>query len=129
MTLRHKAREAALQILYSCQIGGTPAAQAIELFFDEHAPDAEEPVRAFAARLVQGTVAERAALDELIARHSHHWRLDRLAVIDRLILQMATWELQHESDTPAAVVLDEALELARTFSADALYSPRGSVRH
>ncbi len=58
------------------------------------------------------------ALDALIQQHSEHWRLERLAVIDRLILRMAAWELQHAGGHAAAVVLNEALELARTFSTD-----------
>ena len=57
-----------------------------------------------------------AALDAIIEQHSQHWRLGRLAVVDRLILRMAVWELRHETDTPAAVVLNEAIELARLFS-------------
>jgi transcription antitermination protein NusB len=115
---RHRAREAALQILYSCEIGGAPAAEAAEAFFDEHQPDASDSVRAFARELVEGAVDETPRLDQLIAEHSQHWRLERLATIDRLILRLAVWELQHHPDTPPAVVLDEAIELARTFSTD-----------
>jgi N utilization substance protein B len=54
----------------------------------------------------------------VIAAHSEHWRVSRLATIDRLILRMAVWELRHEAETPAPVVLDEAIELARTFSGE-----------
>ncbi len=115
---RHRAREAALQILYFWEVGRVPPAEAIDAFFVEHDPDASEAVRAFAAEIVHGTIAEHAALDTLIATHSAHWRIDRLAVIDRMILRMAAWELQHERDTPAPVVIDEAIELARTFSTD-----------
>jgi N utilization substance protein B len=115
---RHQAREAALQILYSCEIGGAPAQQAAEVFFAEHLPEAADSVRAFARELVDGTLESTAGLDALIAEHSRHWRLERLATIDRLILRMAAWELQHRPGTPRAVVIDEAIELARTFSAD-----------
>ena len=75
-------------------------------------------MRNFASALVFGTVRDLAALDRLIDAHSQHWRVDRLAVVDRLILRMATWELMHEPDVPHAVVLNEAVELARRFSAD-----------
>ena len=119
MSARHQAREAALQILYFCEAGRAPAEEALAVFFTEHAPDAPGPVREFAARLVRGTLAEVAALDALIAAHSTNWRLDRLATIDRLILRMAVWELRHETGTPAPVVLDEAVELARTFGTEA----------
>ena len=115
---RHQARAAALQILYFWEIGRSEPGQAIGAFFGEHLPDADAQVRAFAERLVTGTIAELADLDRLIEQHSEHWRVARLAVIDRLILRVAAWELQHERDTPAAVVLNEALELARTFSTE-----------
>jgi N utilization substance protein B len=115
---RHQAREAALQILYFWEIGGTSADAAIDAYFAAHQPEASDAVRTFAATLVHGTVAHVADLDKVIEQHSKHWRLERLAVIDRLILRMAVWELQHEPETPAPVVLNEAIELARTFSGD-----------
>lgn len=118
MTTRHEARAAALQILYSCEIGGAPPAEAIDAYFREHAPEVLEAEQTFTRRLVTGTMEETTRLDELVARHSRHWRLERLATLDRLILRMAIWELQHESRTPAAVVIDEAVELARTYSTD-----------
>jgi transcription antitermination protein NusB len=113
---RRQGREAALQILYFWEIGRAEPQAAVGSFFREHAPDAVGPVVEFATRLVDGTVAEITELDALIEQHSRHWRLGRIAVIDRLILRMAAWELRHEADTPAAVVLNEALELARRFS-------------
>lgn len=118
MTLRHRAREAAIQILYFWEIGGADAGQAIDAFFSEHQPDAAESARAFAAKIVHGTIASVADLDQLIAQQARNWRLERLAVIDRLILRVAIWELQHEPETPPAVVLNEAIELARTFGTD-----------
>jgi N utilization substance protein B len=90
--------------------------QALDTFFAEHDIDAPQPVRDFARRLVLGTVGEVEALDARIAQSSEHWRVERLAVIDRLILRLAAWELQHEPETPPAVVLNEALELARQYS-------------
>jgi N utilization substance protein B len=118
MSVRHQAREAALQVLYFWEIGGTTPAQALEAFFAEHRPEAPEGMRAFATELVAGTAADVGALDAVIQRHCEHWRIERLAVVDRLILRMAVWELQHAPDTPPAVVLNEAIELARTFSTD-----------
>jgi transcription antitermination protein NusB len=117
-TPRHQAREAALRSLYFWEIGQTDPARALETYFEVHQPDAPEAVREFAQTLVLGTVADVASLDALIQQHSQHWRLDRLAVIDRLILRLGAWELQHAGDTPHAVILNEALELARTFSTD-----------
>jgi N utilization substance protein B len=118
MIPRHQAREAALQILYFWEIGRADPAEAIDAFFAEHQPDAGESSRAVAAMIVHGTIGAIADLDALIVQHAHNWRLERLAVIDRLILRMAIWELQHEPETPPAVVLDEAIELARTFGTD-----------
>ena len=117
-TPRHQAREAALGALYLWEMGRTEPVEALNTFFTEHAPDAPDSVREFASQIVIGTTADTAALDALIAKHTEHWRVERLAVIDRLILRMAAWELQHATDTPPAVVLNEALELARTFSTD-----------
>lgn len=115
---RHQAREAALQVLYFWEIGRVSPEDAFSSFFDEHASDASEAVRGFARDLVLGTISDVASLDALIEQHSKNWRMSRLAVIDRLILRMSVWELQHERDTPPAVVFDEALELARTFSTE-----------
>jgi N utilization substance protein B len=115
---RRQARQAALQILYFCEVGRVQPPAAIEAYFREHRPDAGEPVRAFAERLVYGTVAESADLDGAIERHSKRWRLERLAVLDRLVLRLAIWELRHEPDTPPPVVINEAIELARQFSSE-----------
>lgn len=115
---RHLAREVALQVLYLWEVGRATPDDAVEAYFDAHTADLGDAARAFAIEIVHGTASEVAALDALIEQHSRHWRLSRLAVIDRLILRMAVWELRHQSETPPAVVLDEAVELARTFSTD-----------
>ncbi|HUF47029.1 MAG TPA: transcription antitermination factor NusB [Vicinamibacterales bacterium] len=112
---RRQAREAALQVLYFCEVGRTTPDEALDAYFAGHRPDAAPLVRAFAADLVRGTVAAQASLDELIGRHAEHWRVDRLAVVDRIVLRMAAWELQHVTATPPAVVINEAIELARAF--------------
>jgi len=69
----------------------------------------------FADRLVRGTVAESKGIDERILAHSENWRLERMPVVDRNILRLAIYEMTRE-ETPHAVVIDEALELARRFS-------------
>ena len=66
---------------------------------------------------MEGTAAHVDAIDALLEAHAHNWRLARMAVVDRLIMRMAVYELAH-TDTPAAVVIDEALELARTYSGE-----------
>jgi N utilization substance protein B len=115
---RHAAREAALQALYLWEIGRTSPAAALDAYFAGHGAELSDDARAFTSQIVLGVAEQLPHLDRLIADHAQHWRLDRMAVIDRLILRMSVWELRHASDTPAAVVIDEALELARTFSGE-----------
>jgi len=121
---RHRAREAALQILYQWDVGKADVDRAIETFFDLQWADAKPPedvLRAFAASLALDTVRRLAEVDELIAASAENWRPERMAVIDRLIIRMAVCEFlrnQSTGDTPPAVVINEALELARTFSTE-----------
>ena len=118
---RHRAREAALQILYQWEVGRADVARAAETFFDEQWPDAEPPadgLRTFAAALARDTVTRLDRIDPLIAETAERWRPERMAVIDRLILRMAVCELLRDAETPHAVVINEALELARTFSTE-----------
>lgn len=130
---RHRAREAALQMLYQGDIGRVSAHEAVRTYWpgrdappsadDEHAdavPEVavDENGRTFANALVAGTIARAAEIDQLIAAHLKNWRIERVAVIDRLVMRMAIYELLTEPDTPAKVVINEALELARTFSGE-----------
>lgn len=121
---RRLAREAALQILYQWELGGASVGHTLEAYWavrDEEAPETagESAVdRVFAERLARGTADHLREIDAVIEPATEHWRLSRLAVIDRLILRLGTWELQHEPDTPPAVVINEALELARRFSTE-----------
>ena len=118
---RHRAREAALQILYQQEIGRCDVAQAVETFFGLQWPHADAPpegLRTFAADLAQETVRRLPAIDLLIAETAERWRPERMAVLDRLILRMAVCELLRDPEMPPAVVINEALELARTFSTE-----------
>jgi N utilization substance protein B len=117
---RHRARQAALQMLYQWEVGRVPMAVVREQFWTEAPVDApiEDEVRAFATRLADGVVAQLDQLDPVITEAADHWRLERMHVMDRLILRLAVYEFIYEPDTPAKVVINEALELARAFSAD-----------
>jgi transcription antitermination protein NusB len=116
---RHQAREAALQALYFCEVSGATPREALAVVFAEHLPEAGDEVRAFAATLANGALGEASVLDPLIQQHAVNWRLERMSVVDRIVLRIAAWELRHpDPETPAAVVINEALELARTFSGD-----------
>lgn len=119
---RRRAREAALQILYQWQIGKHPVERAAEIFFAAQWPDGEpapsEELVAFSTKLAADTVEALPRIDALIADTSERWRPERMAVIDRLVLRMAVCEMERDAGTPAAVVINEALELARTFSTE-----------
>ena len=118
---RHRAREAALQILYQWEVGRIPMGDVLESFWVEGPPDAvalSEPLREFAATLVRGVAEHVEQLDPAIAEAAQHWRLERMNVLDRLILRLSVYEFLYQPETPAKVVINEALELARTFSGD-----------
>ena len=119
--LRHRAREAALQILYHWDIAHTDVLQAADTFFGLQWPGPEPPpdeMRVFATELARDTVDRLETIDPLIAETAERWRPERMAVIDRLVLRMAVCELLRGAGTPPAVVINEALELARTFSTE-----------
>lgn len=80
--------------------------------------DLDPEVERFARGLFEGTVGEVASLDRQVRDHSRHWRVERMAVVDRNILRMALYELLHHPETPPAVVINEALEIARRFSGE-----------
>ena len=118
---RHRAREAALQILYQWEIGRGDVDRAAETFFSQQWPDTDAPpdaLRTFASALAHDTVERLEAIDSWIAETTERWRPERMAILDRLILRMAICELQRDRGTPPAVVINEALELARTFSTE-----------
>ena len=118
---RHRAREAALQILYQWDIAGGDVAGAAGTFFALQWPDVDPPsdvLRDFASALAQETVARIATIDPLIAETAERWRPERMPILDRLILRMAICEMLRDPETPGAVVINEALELARTFSTE-----------
>jgi N utilization substance protein B len=95
-----------------------PGAAAEEVFerVSDHF-DLPEGARAFAKQLVCGVIAEREAIDAALARVAHHWRLPRMAAVDRNVLRLGAYEILH-TDLPAAVAIDQAVELARRFGAE-----------
>jgi len=113
MSLRHKAREYTLQMLFEWEVGRQQP-ERVEAGFWKSAR-ADKKTRAFANHLFEGAVAEVVALDDLIGRHTVDWRVERLAAIDRAILRLAGFELR-ERATPPKVVINEAVELAKKFS-------------
>ena len=117
---RHRAREVALQMLYQWEVGRAPIDEVCRTFWTggpAGTPPAES-VRSFATLLATGVATHAAQLDPLIAEAAEHWRVERMNVMDRLILRLGVYEFLHELETPSKVVINEALELGRTFSAD-----------
>jgi len=111
---RRKARELALQLLYQNDLAGTPPEEmyARTEEFVLARPDVQE----YAARLVSGTLASRAELDDVLSERSEHWRLGRMPAVDRNLLRLALYELLYEPETPPPVVINEAVEIAKKFS-------------
>ncbi len=117
MGSRRQARELALQMLYQHELTGDPVPVIVENFEEWHR--SSPAVQGFATQLVDGTLEHVEEIDRLLSRQTAHWRLDRLAAVDRNILRLALYELTHLAETPAAVVINEAIEIAKKFgSAD-----------
>ena len=118
---RHRAREAALQILYQWDISKRDIVKSATTFFDLQWPNSDPPaddLRAFATALARDTSERLDEIDPLIADTTERWRPERMAILDRLILRMAVCEMLRDTQTPPAVVINEALELARTFTTE-----------
>jgi N utilization substance protein B len=118
---RHHAREAALQMLYQWEVGRVSMFEVRQTFWS-HGPETRDPLpadlQAFATTLADGVAARFEELDPIVAEAAEHWRLERMNVMDRLILRLAVYEFLHEPETPGKVIINEALELARSFSGD-----------
>jgi N utilization substance protein B len=120
MGSRRKARECALQMLFAADLGGATTAvrpdELVRSYWDELGePEMDEGAREFATRLTVGTLAHLEGIDERIRSRAEHWRISRMAVVDRNILRMAVYEFLHEP-TPRTVAINESLEIARRFS-------------
>lgn len=109
---RRRSREYALQVLFQLDLAASPVDAVLQSFWSER--EADENVRLFTERLVHGVIDDRETIDRRIRETSEHWRLERMAVVDRNVLRMAVLELQ-TGETPAAVVIDEAIEVAKRF--------------
>jgi N utilization substance protein B len=115
MTLRRKSREFALQMLFQWEMGKQEPSK-IEDGFWKNAK-AQKSTRDFANQLFESAAARAEELDPIIAAHAQNWRIERIAAIDRAILRLALCEIRTTS-TPAKVIINEAVELAKKFSSD-----------
>src|SRR5499433_2312435 len=116
MGARRKARECALQMLFAADVAGTRGDQLARMFWSELSDGELEPgAQEFATALATGALAHLDEVDDKIRSRAEHWRISRMALVDRNLLRLAVYEFLHEP-TPRTVIINEALEIARRFS-------------
>ena len=114
---RHKARECALQMLFASDLVHGDCEVLTGHYWNELGDTSiDDKTREFANRLVCGTLKEVNAIDDRIRTRAEHWRIERMAIVDRNVLRLAVYEFLHQDDTPNAVAINEALEITRRFS-------------
>jgi len=120
MAARHTSRERALQMLFQLEASGDAPERVQEVYWGGLAAELgskETSGDAYADRLFLGALRHGSSIDERIQAHAKNWKLDRMSAVDRNILRLAVFEIEHEGQ-PAAVVITEAIELGRRFSGD-----------
>jgi len=112
---RRKAREYALQMLFQQEFAGGQSGMD---FTEDHKPGkkANEELKKFAQELVSGTLKHLEEIDGMVQEAAEHWKMDRMAAVDRNILRFAVYEIIYRADIPAAVTINEALEIAKKYS-------------
>lgn len=113
---RRKGREAALQLLFLHDLSGVHTERVVANFWEENPADSE--TREFAMRLLSGALDHLNDIDEAVGKLSAHWRLSRMAAVDRNVLRLAVFELCHCPDIPTKVSLNEAIEIAKKFGSE-----------
>lgn len=115
MRKRTKARELALQVLFQIDITAEQPEKVLEVFWQNQVSPVEPEVKDFAQQIIFGTVEHLKQLDELVAKYALNWMIKRMAVIDRNILRMASFEILYLADVPVKVSINEAVDLAKKF--------------
>ncbi len=110
---RSLAREAALKVLYQLDITKDPPEEGLKIFFRHHRVPVD--AKLFVTHLVAHTTAHLKEIDALLSRYATNWTLNRMAMVDRNILRLGTYELMFGDETPPKVVINEAVELAKQF--------------
>ncbi|HGJ67207.1 TPA: transcription antitermination factor NusB [bacterium] len=113
MRKRTKARESALQILYQVDITNDNINLVLEQYWKERKRNPE--VIEFANQLTKGTISHLTEIDKIISSHSENWNIERMPIIDRNIIRLATYEILYIDDIPSKVTIDEAVDLANRF--------------
>jgi N utilization substance protein B len=116
MGARSTAREAALQMLFALEASGAEVDRVIADFWLETPGDPED--RAYADEIVRGVARELDATDARVRAASTNWRLERMTRVDRSVLRLGAYELLHRQDVPRAVILDEAVEIAKRYGTE-----------
>lgn len=116
MGARSSGREAALQMLFALEAGGGSAERVIMHYWRLTPGDPEG--REYADKILRGVEGDLGGVDETIRKASTNWRLERMTRVDRNVLRLGAWELMKSSDVPRAVILDEAVELAKRFGSE-----------
>ncbi|GAB3675041.1 transcription antitermination factor NusB [Angustibacter aerolatus] len=114
MAARTKARKRAVDVLFEADQRGVPAVTVLA----DRLAQSDPPVNDYTVVLVEGVVAERERLDELISTYSQGWTLERMPAVDRSVLRLGAWEVLYNDDVPDPVAVSEAVELARSLSTD-----------
>ncbi len=116
MANRRRLREHAVQILYGTDFWDSTPEQALD---QHHFHFCDEPIEdEFLVAIITGIVNHKGAIDDMIRQFSTNWRLERMAIVDRNILRMATFELLHMRDIPRKVAINEAIEVAKKYGGD-----------
>jgi N utilization substance protein B len=116
MGTRRKARECALQMLFAADVGKALDSVLTDSYWNELGETAvDEKTQEFANNLALGTIRELETIDGRIKTRAEHWRIERMAIVDRNVLRLAVYEFLYE-ETPHTVIINEALEIARRFS-------------
>jgi len=117
MRKRSRAREFALQILYQIEMTRDTPGAALENFWQAHSEEnIENELKEFSGQIVNGVIANLAEIDKKISQFATNWQLERMAVVDRNILRMGSFELVFRDDIPPKVSINEAVELAKKYS-------------
>jgi transcription antitermination protein NusB len=116
MGTRRKSRELAMQMLFQGDLGKHTPEQVSKLFWESR-DDVDDETRAFAEDIYRVATAQQPEIDKLIEAHAQNWRLERMAVVDRNVLRTAVAEMMGNPNTPAAIVINESLEVARRYAA------------
>ena len=116
MSVRRRAREIALQVLYQLDISQGDPGEVLDLYWENFRPSPK--AREFCQRLIEGVRRSREQIDPLIEENSENWTLKRMAAVDRNILRLATFELLYCPEIPFKATLNEAIELAKKFGSD-----------